>query len=299
MAELSLRGRAAVVTGAGRGIGRAHALLLASRGAAVVVNDIDAAAAGSVVDEIVAAGGQALVSTHDIASETGGEDLVAAVIAEFGSADIVVHNAGVVEHAPFGQVPADQLTRLLAVHFCAAYYVGQPAWRWMAANGRGRIVLTSSAGIFGDARVPTYGGAKAGLLGLAASMHLETVQQGVDIKVNVIAPLAATRPRVPTAPIPVELATPDNVAALVGYLASDECAVGGQCFRVGATFVGRIYLGVADGWSSGGTPLTPESVADHIDEITSTAGGVVPTSSADLLVHMNSRITAAAGDSVG
>src|SRR4051812_35829005 len=188
-------GRVAIVTGAGRGIGRAHARLLADRGARVVVNDLggsmegvgaDAGPASAVVDEIVAAGGAALADDHDVATTVGAQALVDAAVEHFGRLDVLVNNAGIIRWAGLPEADADNLGQHLAVHVGGSFNTTRAAWPHMVEQGYGRIVMTTSSGMFGLPQNLSYATAKAGVIGLTRS--LKTAGSAHGIKVNLIAP---------------------------------------------------------------------------------------------------------------
>lgn len=173
----------AVVTGAGRGLGRVYALELARRGAAVVVNDLggsmsgdgsDAAVADQVVEEIVAAGGSAVASYDSVDSPEGGEAIVRTAVEQFGRLDAVISNAGIFNSIPFDELTAEDWRRMLSVHLDGGFYLSQPAYRVMKSQGYGRFVfIASSAGMFGQHLEAHYAAAKAGLVGLANVIALE------------------------------------------------------------------------------------------------------------------------------
>ena len=200
MTVLSFEGRVAVVTGAGRGIGRAYALLLAQRGASVVVNDLggstegtgtDLGPASEVVDEIAAAGGSAVADGHDVSSVQGAQALVDAAVERFGRLDVLVNNAGIVRWAGFPEADADNLAAHLAVHLGGSFNTTRAAWPHMVEQDYGRIVMTTSTGIFGLPNNTSYATAKGAVIGLTRSLATAGRRQG--IKVNCVAPAAFTR----------------------------------------------------------------------------------------------------------
>jgi NAD(P)-dependent dehydrogenase (short-subunit alcohol dehydrogenase family) len=288
---MDFSGQVAVVTGAGRGMGRAYSLLLASRGAAVVVNDPgvqprgddpDASVAAEVVSEIEAAGGRAVAATDSVATAEGGAAIVDTALRAFGRVDLLVHNAGVVTASTFADQPMDEVLNVMAVHLLGAWYVGQPAWRDMEKRGYGRIVLTTSMAQFGHYRQPAYSAAKTGIIGLVKSLAHEARHKEIDIKVNAIAPLAGTRLARPEAHERWgELIAPENVAAVVAYLLSDECPVSGEVVHAGGTHFARGFLAQTRGWSSGASPLTPEQVRDHFAEAFDLTGYLIPADAND------------------
>ncbi|WP_240436867.1 SDR family NAD(P)-dependent oxidoreductase [Streptomyces sporangiiformans] len=201
MTDLRFDGRVAIVTGAGGGLGREHALLLASRGARVVVNDIGGSMAGEGVDDAPAAavveairerGGQAVADSHSVATPEGGRDVVRTALDAYDRIDIVVNNAGILRDKPFHEMTPDQLDPVIDVHLKGAFHVTVPAWSVMREQGYGRVVnTTSAAGLLGSARKSGYGAAKAGLLGFTRVLAVEGAAHG--IRVNAVAPVAATR----------------------------------------------------------------------------------------------------------
>jgi NAD(P)-dependent dehydrogenase (short-subunit alcohol dehydrogenase family) len=174
------------------------------------------------------------------------------------------------ERAPgFADVDLRVVRRHLDTHLLGAYHAGQPAWRQMADQGYGRIVLTASAAVFGMPVAQGYEVAKAGVVALTRSLHLEATRSGLDIKVNAVAPFAATSSEHDAnADRFGTLHDAANVAAAVVYLASDQCAVSGECLRAGGSYVGRIVLGLTGGWAAG-RAIAPEDVADHLDDVLS------------------------------
>jgi len=200
VSELRFDGRVAIVTGAGRGIGRAYALLLAARGASVVVNDLggsisgdgsDTGPAAAVVDEIVAAGGAAIADASDVSTPDGAQGLVGAAVEAFGPVDAVIANAGIMRWAGMPDVDADDLDAHLAVHVGGSFHLVRAVWPSMAERGYGRIVLTTSSGVFGLPNNTAYATAKGGVIGLVRSLSVTGRRAGITV--NAIAPGAFTR----------------------------------------------------------------------------------------------------------
>jgi len=201
MNKLGYDGKVAVITGAGGGLGRQHALLLASRGALIVVNDLggavdgggsDASAAQKVVDEIRAAGGEAVANHDSVSTPEGGESIIKTAIDAYGRVDIVINNAGILRDKTFHNMTSEFVDPVIDVHLKGAFNVTRPAWIHMREQGYGRVISTSSAaGIFGNFGQANYGAAKMGLVGFTRVLAAEGAKY--NIKSNVIAPLALTR----------------------------------------------------------------------------------------------------------
>jgi NAD(P)-dependent dehydrogenase (short-subunit alcohol dehydrogenase family) len=255
MTELRFEGRVAIITGAGGGLGRSHAMELARRGAQVVVNDLGGAVDGSgssssaaqrVVDEITAEGGVAVANHDSVATPDGGEAIVQCALDAFGRVDIVVNNAGILRDKSFHNMESEFVDQVIDVHLKGAFYVTMPAYRLMREQRYGRIVSTSSAsGLFGNFGQSNYGAAKAGLAGLTRVLAIEGERHG--IKANAIAPIALTRM---TEGILGELATkvsPSSVSPLVALLANEECPVSGHIYSVAGGRIARIFVGETTG----------------------------------------------------
>ncbi len=201
MTDIRFDNRVAIVTGAGGGLGREHSLLLGRRGAKVVVNDLGGAVDGTgsgqtmadkVVEEIRAAGGEAIANYDSVTTPEGGEAMVKAALDAFGSVDIVINNAGILRDKSFPKLTNEELESVLGVHLRGAFHVSQPAFREMKEREYGRLVFTTSnAGLFGNFGQTNYGAAKAGLVGLSNVLAIEGMKY--NIKSNVIAPMAKSR----------------------------------------------------------------------------------------------------------
>lgn len=276
MAELRFDNRVAVITGAGRGLGRAHALLLASRGAKVVVNDpggslkgegADASAAHEVVREIQAAGGEAVASTDSVATPQGGKAIIEAALDRYGRIDILIHNAGNVRRGSLKEMTYEDFDAVLDVHLRGAFHVVRPAFPRMCQAGYGRVVLTSSiGGLYGNYNVANYSAAKAGLIGLSHVIALEGAGEGV--KSNVIVPAAFTRMAEgldTSAYPPME---PELVAPTVGWLAHESCSISGEMLVSIAGRVARAFLCETPGVYR--PAWTPEDVGEQLAAIRNT-----------------------------
>ena len=279
----------AVVTGAGAGLGRSYALDLAARGARVVVNDIGAALDGAGADarpaqlvarEIIELGGEAVPDMTSVATPDGGEAIIEHAIDEFGGVDILVNNAGNMRLSSFAKLDVRGIHDILDVHLGGAFYVTHPAYEFMMKQERGRIVFTTSGlGIFGIYGADVYAAAKGGIDGLMSAMRLECERWG--IKVNAVAPMARTRMSGDDlyAELPNEAVGPEHVAPVVTYLSSDECAVNGEIWSVGAGSVARIFTARTPGYYKHPERegvLTASDVANHVHEIVDPLGAVEP-----------------------
>lgn len=275
----------AVVTGAGGGLGRQYALELARRGAKVVVNDIGASldgtgssgAAGVVVAEIEAAGGEAVANTDSVATVEGGAAITATALDAFGRVDIVISNAGIIRDASFVKLTDDQIDAVLAVHLRGAFNVARPAFAAMKEQGYGRIVFAGSgAGIFGNFGQANYGAAKMGLVGLSNVLAIEGARAGICS--NVIAPGALTRMTEAVAGPLAELIGPEHVTPMVLYLVSQDCELSGEVYSAMGGHFARIFVGRTEGWFAGPDHVASvEDVAAQIGQIRSDDAYVIPT----------------------
>jgi NAD(P)-dependent dehydrogenase (short-subunit alcohol dehydrogenase family) len=280
--EMRFDGRVAVVTGAGTGLGREHARLLAARGAAVVVNDPAPGANGTassvqqVVDEIVVSGGTACADQHSVATEEGGQAIIDTAVNAYGRVDILVNNAGIVRDKTFAKMTPEFLDPVLDVHLRGAFFVTRPAYQHMREAGYGRIVSTSSAaGLFGNFGQTNYGAAKMALIGMTRVLALEGAKYG--IKANVVAPIAATAMSAGLLDEDWERRLqPSLVSPVVAFLAHDTCEVSGEIFSAAAGRVARIFIAEGRGFYS--PSLTTENVRDHLKDIFSEEGYAIPMS---------------------
>jgi NAD(P)-dependent dehydrogenase (short-subunit alcohol dehydrogenase family) len=286
--ELRFEGRVAIVTGAGHGLGRAHARLLAQRGAKVVVNDVSGGPgqgeqipdrAGRVVDEIEALGGVAVACTASVATPEGGEAIVETALDAFGRLDILVNNAGILRDAAFEDTSEQMLAPVLDVHLKGAFNVTRPAWAHMCRQSYGRIVnTTSSSGLFGTPRQTNYAAAKMGLVGLTRVLAIEA--HGYGIQVNAIAPTGWTGMTDAVFPASYEhKLRPELVSPVVAWLAHEECSSNGEIYAAGGGSVTRVFLGVTPGIFS--EDLTPETVRQQFETVRESRGFREPASSSD------------------
>jgi len=282
MEQIRFDGRVALVTGAGNGLGREHALLLAARGARVLVNDYGGDTVGrgrsegpaeAVAREIEAAGGEAAANAGSVAESADGTAMVEQALDLWGRIDVVVHNAGIGGGTgPFEDVRDEHVDAVFKTHLYGAIHVLRPAWRHMKAAGYGRIVNTSSSTALGVDGSFDYPAAKAGLLGLTRSLAREGAPLG--IKVNAIMPLAYTRMAagVPNKEIRDWMSATfpaHRVAPLVAWLCHEDVPVSGDIFTVGGGRAARVTTSVYPGYRADDD--RPESFRDHWDEVM--AGG--------------------------
>ena len=273
MPDLRFDGRVAIITGAGGGLGRSHALELARRGASILVNDPGAALDGSgsstfaadrVVEEITAMGGIAAPNRDSVATPEGGQGIVQAALDAFGRVDVLVNNAGILRDKAFHHMDTTMIDAVIDVHLKGAFYVSQPAYRVMREQGYGRIVNTSSAsGLFGNFGQANYGAAKAGLAGLTRVLAIEGA--GHNIKVNAIAPIASTRMTQDVLGDLVAKVSPESVSPLVAFLAHEECPVNGNVYSVAGGRIARIFVAETHGVVL--SENTPEAIRAHLGEI--------------------------------
>lgn len=305
---IDFSGQVVVVTGAGRGLGRLYALDLAKRGAAVVVNDLggtmsgegaDTHVAHSVVAEIEKAGGRAVASQQSVATPAGAEAIVQTALNRFGRLDAVVSNAGIFSSIAFDELSVEDWRRMLGVHLDGGFYLAQPAYRVMKAQGYGRFVfIVSSAGMFGQPLEAHYAAAKAGLLGLTNVIAIEGAEHG--IQANTVLPFGLSRMVSETiASGGAELADnqflraiqPELVVPMVVYLASRSCEVTHQNYSACAGRFARAFVGLGDGWmAEPQADLTAEDIAAKFTEISATSPFTIPDSIFDEVIDLCNRM---------
>jgi NAD(P)-dependent dehydrogenase (short-subunit alcohol dehydrogenase family) len=297
MAELGFDGKVAIITGAGGGLGREHALLLASRGAQVVINDLggsvsgeggDAGPAHTTAKEIEGLGGIAVADTNSVATPAGGEAIVQTALDTFGRVDIVINNAGILRDKAFHNMTPDLLDPVLDVHLRGAFFVTRPAWARMREQNYGRIVNTSSnSGILGNFGQSNYGAAKMGLVGLTRVLAAEGARH--NIKVNAIAPVARTRMTEELLGAMAERLDPALVSPIVAWLAHEDCPVTGEIYSAAGGRIARMFIGLTEGYYN--PKLTVEDVRDQFDRIRDESGYIVPSGPGDefaqLLKHFS------------
>jgi NAD(P)-dependent dehydrogenase (short-subunit alcohol dehydrogenase family) len=270
--------------------------LLADRGASVVLNDLggsmegvgaDREVASTVATEIVAAGGSAIADHSDVATEAGAQSLVDLAIEQFGRLDILINNAGIIRWAGFPDADQDNLARHFAVHVAGSFNTTRAAWPNLVEQGYGRIVMTTSTGLFGLPQNLSYATAKGAVIGLTRSLTTAGAAHG--IKVNLIAPAAFTRmagqpvtdaDRSPSRDAGSALMSPDLVAPMVAFLAHEDCPVSGEIYAAGAGRFARIFIASTRGYVHTTSEPTIEDVADNWAKINDESGYYVP---ADLI----------------
>jgi NAD(P)-dependent dehydrogenase (short-subunit alcohol dehydrogenase family) len=273
MTERRFDGRVGVITGSGRGLGREYALLLASKGAKIVVNDLggsmhggdsDAEPAEAVAQEIRAAGGEAVACTDSVATPEGGKAIIDAALDHFGRIDILIHNAGNVRYGSLEEISYEDFKAVVDVHLMGAFHVVRPAFPLMAKAGYGRVVLTGSiGGLYGTNNVVNYGVSKAGMIGLNNIVAIEGADRG--IKSNIILPGAVTRMADGLDISQYPPMGPELVAPVVGWLAHEDCSVSGEMLVSVAGRIARAFVGETEGVYR--PDWTIDEVADNIDAI--------------------------------
>ena len=287
MSEIRYDGRVAVITGAGGGLGKTYAVMLAARGASVVVNDLGGATDGTgggssmadqTVQEILAKGGRAVANYDSVSTPAGGEAIVRAAVESFGKVDIVINNAGILRDKSFAKLEPKDLEAVIDVHLKGAFYVSQPAFRVMKEHSYGRFVFTASgAGIFGNFGQTNYGAAKMGLVGLSNVLAVEGARS--NIQCNVIAPIARTRLTEQLLGPAAAALDPNFVTPLVAYLVSEQCQLTHEIFDVGGGRYARVFVALGKGWTAKKGQLpSPEEIAANLDQIRSTEGYTIPDS---------------------
>ncbi len=288
MADLSYENRVAVITGAGGGLGREHALLLASRGAQIVVNDlggsIDGTAEGNlgpaatVVKEITDLGGVAVVDGNSVATTEGGEAIVKTAMDNFGRIDILINNAGILRDKTFHNMTPELWQAVIDVHLTGAYNVTRPAWIHMRDAKYGRVVNTaSSSGILGNFGQANYGAAKMGLVGFTRVLAAEGAKN--NIKVNALAPVAKTRMTEELLGAMADKLDPKLVAPIVAWLVHEDCPVTGEIYSAAGGRIARMFIGLTEGYYN--PALSLEDVRDHFEEIRDETGYTVPRGPSD------------------
>ena len=290
MADIGFDNKVAIITGAGGGLGREHALLLASRGAQIVINDLGGTVDGSgegtegpahtTAKEINDLGGVAVANTDSVATPEGGEAIVQTAVDNFGKVDIVINNAGILRDKAFHNMTPDLLEPVIDVHLKGAFYVTRPAWKLMREQNYGRVINTSSnAGILGNFGQTNYGAAKMGLVGFTRVLAVEGARN--NIKANAIAPIARTRMTEEVLGPLAEQLAPALVSPLVAWLAHEDCDVSGEIYSAAGGRIARMFIGLTHGYYN--PELTVEDVRDHWGEIRDEEGYITPATLGDEL----------------
>lgn len=292
---IDFTGQVAVVTGAGRGLGRLYALDLAWRGASVVVNDLggsmrgegsDGAVADAVVEEIQDFGGNAVASYDSVDTAEGGQAIVASALTAFGRLDAVVSNAGIFNSIAFEDMTTADWRRMLDVHLCGGFYLSQAAYRVMKEKAYGRFVfISSSGGMFGQPMESHYAAAKAGLVGLSNVISIEGAEHGITS--NTVLPFGFSRMVTETVGDPkaleamgfMKVIKPELVVPMVTFLASRDCDLTHHNFSACGGRFARVFVGLGEGWlADPGRQPTAEDIAAHLSDVTATEPFTVPGS---------------------
>jgi len=281
MGDVRFDGKVAVVTGAGGGLGRTHALLLASKGANVVINDLGGAADGSgsgttmaekVVDEIKAAGGEAVPNYDSVATMEGGANIIKTAMDNYGRVDIVINNAGILRDVSFLKMTEESWDIIFAVHVKGSFCVSKAAWPIMREQQFGRIIMTSSAaGIYGNFGQANYSAAKMALIGLGQTLAQEGKKY--NIRTNTIAPIADSRLTATVLPEDIRAKLkPEFVSPLVAYLCSEQCEESGSLFEVGAGRYFHLKWYRSEGLALSSDPVSPEEIEENFGKIMDMSG---------------------------
>ncbi len=283
MSELRFDGKVAVVTGAGGGLGKAYSLLLAGRGARVVVNDLggtfdgegaDSTPAQKVVDQIKAAGGEAVANYESVSEWESAQKIIQAAIDAYGRIDILINNAGILRDKSLLKMEIADYLKVIAVHLNGTYFCTKAAFPHMRAQNYGRIVSTASAaGVYGNFGQTNYGAAKMGIVGLMNCVCQEGARYG--ILANTIVPTAGTRLTATVMPPDVvDKVKPEYVAPMVVYMCSEEFQESGKIITAGAGYFSRAAVIEGPGFFfDTGAGITPEMIAGKIDQIGSLENG--------------------------
>ncbi len=279
MNKVTLQGRVALVTGAGGGLGRSHALWLSKMGASVVVNDVggsvmgvghDATRAQETVALIQSSGGQSVADASSVETLEGAQQMVETAVKSFGRLDIVVNNAGILRDGSFAKQDDEMWESVVRVHLTGSRHVTKAAWKIMCDQKYGRIVMTSSAsGLYGNFGQSNYAAAKMGVVGLMNALKEEGAKY--NIKINAIAPMAKSRMTESILPEEIlEKLDPRFVSPVVAYLCSESCEVSGQCWAVGGGRVSRVSVMESPGVFL--PSMNVEDIAQNLEKITSLEG---------------------------
>ena len=288
--------RVAVVTGAGSGLGRSHALFLASRGAKVVVNDLGGAVDGSgastsagekVVAEIIAAGGEAVANADSVATPEGAASIIQCAIDNYGQVDILINNAGNLRDKSFAKLQPEDFDAVVDVHLSGSAYCTLAAWPHMKDAGYGRIVMTtSSAGLFGNFGQGNYAAAKMGVYGLMNALKHEG--RKFNININTLAPMALTRMTEDIMSDKIKpLVKPEFVTPIVAWFCAEENTTSGDVVEAGAGYYAKVQIVEGAGVVLGGGEIpTPELIQGNYDKITDMSEAAPFDSANDIMRHV-------------
>jgi NAD(P)-dependent dehydrogenase (short-subunit alcohol dehydrogenase family) len=290
MEQITFADRVVIVTGGGGGLGTEYAHELARRGGAILVNDIDHAAADAVVVSINDRGGRAVANYSTVATPQGGREIVQSAVDAFGTVDVVINNAGIMLPGAFEDLDPDLLLEHVAVHAGGAFFVTQPAWPIMKEKKYGRVVMISSGGgIFSMHANASYGTAKGAIHALGRCLALEGAEHGIGV--NMVLPNAATnmgknnpvpgyrkyfREELRSVLAPMRVAK--GVAPLIAFLASSACKVTGEAFDSTCGRVAGVFAGVNPGWVGDHVSMTAEQIQANLEQIRDRSEATVPTS---------------------
>ncbi|MBV1877139.1 MAG: SDR family oxidoreductase [Pseudomonadales bacterium] len=285
MSELRYDGKIAIVTGAGGGLGRSHALLLASRGAKVVVNDLGGDVSGEggslspaqkVVEEIKAAGGDAVADGNTVATQEGGAAIVKTALDTFGGVHIIINNAGILLDKSFTKMTSELFDPVIDVHLKGCVWTTQAAWETMRQQNFGRVINTSSSsGLYGNFGQTNYSAAKMGIVGLTRTMAIEGAKY--NIKCNVLAPGARTRMTEDLLGERANNMDPGLVSPIVGYLVHEDSTISGEIYASASGHVARVFVAETKGITDRDN-MSPEFIQEHIEQIRNEEGYKVPKS---------------------
>jgi NAD(P)-dependent dehydrogenase (short-subunit alcohol dehydrogenase family) len=283
MAGIRFDGRVAVITGAGGGLGRAYALLLAGRGARIVVNDLggtfdgsgaDSTPAQKVVDEIKAAGGEAVANYDSVAEWESAQKIIRAALDNYGRIDILINNAGILRDKSIMKMEIEDYRKILSVHLDGTFFCTKAAFPKMREQGYGRIVSTASAaGVYGNFGQTNYGAAKMGIVGLMNCVSQEGAKYSV--LANTIVPTAGTRLTATVLPTEIiEMVRPEYVAPIVAWLSSEQCTVSGKMFTAGGGYFSRAAVVEGPGvFFNPDQEITTEMFVEKLDQVMNLEGG--------------------------